>query len=61
MNKETIKFIALFNSKVTAWYLNSRDDYSSCDTCGEYDKTKPEREDIERLIEETLIEMGFKQ
>lgn len=55
--EHTLEFIKRLNAKLTAWYLGAKGDYSSCDTCGSYDNTKPEREELDRLIQETLDEM----
>jgi hypothetical protein len=54
------EFIKIFNAKLTAWYLNHDDDYSGCSTCGAYDDTKPSRETINTIIEETLVELNKK-
>lgn len=53
-----LEFVAKLRARITAWYLNHEDDYSSCESCG-YDDRKPEAETIHGLINETLEEMGM--
>lgn len=51
------EFAARLKAKMTAWYLGSKNNYSSCETCGTYDDTKPDQETVCQLIDETLEEM----
>jgi hypothetical protein len=54
------EFCKVLKSKLSAWYLHAKNDYSGCETCGTYDDTKPDCETVYRIIDETLEEI-FKE